>query len=53
MRRAILLMSIAVAVVFVQLLGAVRAVELMALAGNTQQGNDQQQQGEWFHRAAS
>jgi hypothetical protein len=47
---AVMLVAMAVAV---ELLGAIRAFELMALAGNAQQGNGHQQQGEKFHRAAS
>ncbi len=46
-------MIVTVAVVLVQLFGAIRAFEFMALAGNTQQGNSHQHQGEKFHRAAS
>lgn len=46
-------MFVTVAVMLVQLLGAIRAFKLMAFAGNAQQGNSHQQQGKKFHRAAS
>jgi hypothetical protein len=38
-------------VLFVELLGAMGALELMTLAGNTSHRNNQNQQGEKFHRA--
>ena len=53
MTGGLAVMVVTVAVMLVQLLGAVRPFELMALTGNAQQGNRHQQQGEKFHRAAS
>ena len=53
MRRAILVMPVAVAVLLVEPLGAVGSLELMALAGNAKQRNGRNQQGEEFHRGAS
>ncbi len=40
-------------VMFVKLLGAIRPVEIVALARNSKQGNGHKQEGEKFHRAAS
>ena len=40
-------------VVLMKPLGAIRPLEFMALAGDTQQRNGQQEQGEMFHRGAS
>ena len=53
MTGIIAMMLVTVAVMLVQLLGAVRTLEFVAFAGNAQQGNGHQQQGEKFHRAAS
>ena len=41
------------AVTFVKLLGAIGTFELMAFAGNANQGNGHKKDGEKFHRAAS
>jgi hypothetical protein len=38
---------------FMQLLGSVRALEFMALAGNARQRNGHKKQGKKFHRRAS
>ncbi len=40
-------------VMLIQLRCAVRSLEFMALARDTGQADGQQQQEEWFHRAAS
>lgn len=40
-------------VVFVKLPGAVGAIEFMAFAGNTGEGEGGEEQGESFHRGAS
>ncbi len=39
-------------VIFIELLGALRALEFMALAGNGKQRNGHKQDGEKFHHAA-
>lgn len=39
--------------VFVKLLGAVRAIEFMAFAGNSSEGDGHDEQGRKFHRGAS
>lgn len=50
----VLMLPVAVAlVVLVELPGAVRPFEFMALAGHTQHRNDHQQQEKNFHRRAS
>ena len=52
----VVMLAVAVAmagVVLVELLGAVRPIEFVALAGHTQNRNGHQQQGEKFHRGAS
>lgn len=38
---------------FVEFLGAVGTLELMAFTGNTEHRNSQNQQGEKFHRATA
>jgi hypothetical protein len=40
-------------VFFVKLLGAIRAFEFMALAGNRENRDSHKEDGEKFHRAAS
>lgn len=40
-------------VVFVELLGAVRAFEFMAFAGDSGEGGGHDEQGKTFHRGAS
>ena len=40
-------------VVFVKLLGAVRAIEFMAFAGDSSESNGHDEQGNTFHRGAS
>jgi hypothetical protein len=39
-------------VIFIELLGALRALEFMALAGKGKQRNGHKQDGEKFHHAA-
>ena len=40
-------------VVFVELLGAIRAIEFMAFAGDSSESNGHDEQGNTFHRGAS
>lgn len=51
--RVVLLVRVGAAMGFMQLLGAIRPLEFMALAGNTEQRDGHKQQGKRFHRAAS
>ncbi len=49
----VIIMGTMAAVRFVQLTRPVRAIEFMAFAGNTRQGNGHEKQGKKFHRGAS
>ncbi len=50
---SVVVMAMASTVVLMELLGAIGALEFMALARNGKQGNGHQKNGERFHRAAS
>lgn len=41
------------AMVFVKLLGAIRAIEFMAFAGKSSEGDGHDEQGKTFHRGAT
>lgn len=53
MLRAFRVFAAAGRVLLMELLGAVRAFEFMAFAGNARQGHGHEKQGEKFHRAAT